>query len=235
MGLRMLEHERIVWASGCQRLAGVDEVGRGPLAGPVVAAAVILDAAFAQDAEHSLLAGLTDSKKLSASQREHFSALLQGHPSVRIGLGLADHTEIDAINILRATHLAMARALQDLPEAPTHALVDGRPVAGLPCASTAIVGGDGKSLSIAAASVVAKVLRDRLMEEQDRIYPGYHFAAHKGYGTSAHMQALYELGPCPIHRRSFRPVREAEDMVRRREQEACAGRGGDDVGLVVEP
>ncbi|MCE9614035.1 MAG: ribonuclease HII [Lentisphaerae bacterium] len=213
----MLQSERLFWAGGCRRLAGVDEVGRGPLAGPVVAAAVILKREFATAAERTDLAGLTDSKKLSPAARDHFYSVLRQSPDVAIGIGFADEAEIDRINILKATHAAMARALADLREPAEHALVDGLPPRGLPCASTAIVGGDGKSLSIAAASVVAKVLRDRYMCEQHQRYPAYGFAKHKGYGTSAHIQALLAHGPCPLHRRSFRPVHEAEAIFRRRE------------------
>jgi ribonuclease HII len=212
----MLEFEERFWSRGVRRLAGVDEVGRGPLAGPVVAAAVVFEPELAADALRGPLAGLTDSKRLTAAERERYHAALVSHPGVRIGLGVADSAEIDAVNILRATHAAMARALAALPEPAEHALVDGLPPRGLGCESTAIVGGDGLSLSIAAASVVAKVVRDRWMVEQDRAYPVYGFAAHKGYGTSAHIQALFEYGPCPLHRRSFRPVREAEAIFRRR-------------------
>ena len=212
----MLSNERRLWRGGCRWLAGVDEVGRGPLAGPVVAVAVVLSPAYALAEEQGALAGLTDSKQLTPGARERFCALLRGADGVAIGLGLADPIEIDRINILNATHLAMTRAIAALPVCAQHALVDGLPPKGLPCTSTAIVGGDGKSLSIAAASVVAKVYRDRYMCEQDRVFPGYGFAAHKGYGTIVHMQALLELGPCVLHRRSFRPVREAEDLIRRR-------------------
>jgi ribonuclease HII len=125
------------------------------------------------------------------------------------GVGVADVAEIDSLNILRATHLAMARALKALSPLPDFVLVDGLPVPGLPCPSRAIVGGDGRSLSIAAASIIAKVTRDRMMVELDGLYPGYQFARHKGYGTQIHMESLFKLGPCPAHRRSFRPVQEA--------------------------
>jgi ribonuclease HII len=202
----MLHYERTAWAAGHDRVAGIDEAGRGPLAGPVVAAAVILphdghDVAVELD-------GLNDSKKLSAARRERFFLILEERHDVQVGVGVVDVEEIDRINILRATHLAMQQALADLPRLPDHALVDGRPVTGLPCSSTAIVGGDGLSLSIAAASVVAKVMRDRLMEELDARYPAYGFARHKGYGTRVHLDALNAHGPAPCHRRSFRPVSE---------------------------
>ena len=206
----MLRIERTYWDSGFRRLAGVDEAGRGPLAGPVVAAAVVLDRAVGEAEEHGLLEGLTDSKQLTPSARSRFFMRLQELPQVEIGVGVVDEAEIDRLNILRATHAAMAQAVLNLPSRPDLVLVDGLAVAGLPCPSFAFVGGDARSLSIAAASVVAKVVRDNRMRELDRLYPQYGFAQHKGYGTAAHMQALLEYGPCPIHRRSFRPVREAE-------------------------
>ena len=204
----MLAYERECWAAGCRSLAGVDEAGRGPWAGPVVAAAVILEPAFAEAELDGLLRGLTDSKKLTPARREFFFDLLQTRPEVRIGLGRADVAEIDELNILRATHAAMARALGQLNPLPELALVDGLPVRGLPCPSRALVRGDALSLSIAAASIMAKVTRDRLMLELDRQFPAYGFARHKGYGTAAHLRALRACGPCPQHRRSFRPVRE---------------------------
>jgi len=211
----MLTAERQHWQQGYQSIAGVDEAGRGPLAGPVVAAAVIIQQSLAETEENDRFAGLTDSKKLSPVARQEFYVILQSCPDVAIGIGSSDSREIDDINILQATHLAMARALDSLPAMPDIALIDGRPVAGLPCNSVAMVGGDGKSLLIAAASVVAKVTRDEAMREFDREFPGYGFATHKGYGTNAHVQALLEHGPCAIHRRSFRPVREAAEILKR--------------------
>ena len=188
-------------------LAGVDEVGRGPLAGPVYASAVAIAPADADSFLEGPLAGLTDSKKLTEARREHFSATLHLLPHVRIGIGSASVAEIDAMNILRATHLAMRRAVLALGDPqPAHVLVDGLPVKGLPCPSTAIVKGDAQSLLIAAASVVAKVARDHLMAELDAQYPGYGFAANKGYGTAEHLEALRRLGVSPVHRRSFAPV-----------------------------
>ncbi len=215
----MLQFERQFWNRGVCRLAGIDEAGRGPLAGPVVAAAVIFDPEFAVAEENGILKGLTDSKQLSASRREFFFALIKESPYVKIGIGAADQNEIDKLNILRATHLAMARAVSAMASLPEHALVDGLPVNGLPCPSTAIIAGDAKSLSIAAASIVAKVTRDAGMIESDRTYPQYGFARHKGYGSKAHIQALLEFGPCPLHRRSFRPVREAAGIRSRAEKE----------------
>lgn len=217
----MLRFERQCWKKGFKNIAGVDEVGRGPLAGPVMAAAVVFDSSFLECEEHGVLEGLTDSKKLTELRREHFFQILTSSSSVSIGVGIADVAEIDAVNILNATHIAMIRAVENLPCHPDHILVDGLPVKGFPCPSTSIIGGDGKSISIAAASVIAKVLRDRQMKDLDAKYPGYGFAKHKGYGSRSHMQALLERGPSPVHRMSFRPVRESaaiRDMaVNRRE------------------
>lgn len=206
----MLNHERQRWARGERRIAGVDEAGRGPLAGPVVAAAVVFNRDYIEREERGIYAALTDSKQLSAAQRDRFFALLVHSPDVEIGVGFGEAAEIDALNILRATHLTMRRALCRLTLLPDHALIDGLPVPDLPCLSTAIVGGDGRSLSIAAASVVAKVTRDRWMAELDRAHPEYGFSRHKGYGTAAHIQALLKCGAIPQHRRSFRPVRDIE-------------------------
>ncbi len=208
----MLTFERQLWARGGLRIAGVDEAGRGPLAGPVVAAAVVFARDFLEREEHGLFAALTDSKQLSASQREHFFTLLAASPQVEIGIGFGEVAEIDALNILRATHLAMRRALGQLAALPEHAIVDGLPVPDLPCASTAIIHGDALSLSIAAASVVAKVTRDRWMADLDRQHPEYGFSRHKGYGTAAHIQALLKCGAMAQHRRSFRPVRDIEAL-----------------------
>lgn len=206
----MLQFERQAWESGAVRLAGVDEAGRGPLAGPVVAVALVFDRSFLEAEQYGRLQFINDSKSLSAAQRDDSYALLTGGACpCEIGIGTADVAEIDSLNILRATHLAMARALNALNPLPDLALVDGLPVPGLPCRSQAIVAGDGRSLSIAAASIVAKVTRDRMMVELDSRFPGYDFARHKGYGTRIHMEALLRLGPCPAHRRSFRPVQEA--------------------------
>ena len=205
-----LSFERAYWQQhAAATLAGVDEAGRGPLAGPVVAAALLMPPAAAEAGFAGPLRDLTDSKQLSAARRETFYDVLRGLPETFIGVGWCEVAEIDERNILNATHLAMRRALLALPQLPDHTLVDGLPVKGLPCDSTAIVKGDLKSLLIAGASVVAKVLRDRRMQELDRQYPGYHFGQNKGYGTNDHMLALLRLGPCPEHRRSFRPVQDA--------------------------
>ena len=206
----MLRHERALWADApTLLLAGIDEAGRGPLAGPVVAAAVAMRAETAEALCHGALRGLTDSKRLTAARRGHFYGLLCALPGVARGVGVVGPAEIDQINILNATWQAMRLATEALPELPGRALVDGLPVKGLPCASTAIVKGDAQSLLIAAASVVAKVTRDRLMLELDRAHPEYGFASNKGYGTAAHIRALRRHGPCDAHRKTFRPVADA--------------------------
>jgi ribonuclease HII len=204
----LLQFERQAWASGYQRPAGVDEAGRGPLAGPVVAAALVFERAFLEGEQYGLLQGITDSKRLTAAQRETFFALLTQNRHVTIGIGAAEVDEIDRVNILQATHRAMARALAALSPPADFAIVDGRPVPDLPVPSLAVVGGDARSLSVAAASIIAKVTRDHLMIELDRQYPPYGFASHKGYGTRAHTEALLRHGPTPVHRMTFRPVRE---------------------------
>jgi ribonuclease HII len=199
--------ERDLVGRGLSRIAGVDEAGRGPLAGPVVAAAVVLPASLILEGLPVAVAGLNDSKQLTARQRDAYFDWITSHSAVRFGLARVDAPAIDAANILEATHRAMRQALASLDPPPEHALVDGRPVPRLPCPHTPLVGGDARSYSIAAASVLAKVTRDQLMVEFDRLYPGYGFAAHKGYGTPDHLRALAALGPCPIHRRSFAPLR----------------------------
>jgi len=194
--------ERGLYARGCARVAGVDEAGRGPLAGPVAAAAVFL-------APERRWVGLDDSKALTPSQRQTLYRRLTGDPDVDWAVAMVDAAEIDRWNIREATHQAMRRALAGLRCAPDHVLVDGLPVPALGFPQTAIVRGDAASRSIAAASILAKVTRDQWMtEEAERRYPGYGFAVHKGYGTPEHLAALAHLGPCPLHRRSFAPVRE---------------------------
>lgn len=206
-----LDAERDLWARGFARVCGIDEAGRGPLAGPVVAAAVILPPTFS----HPFL---TDSKKLSAARRTEAFARLTRDPEVAWGVGRVEAEEIDRRNILRATWMAMVAARAALAPPPDWTLVDGRSVPPLGDACTPMVGGDARSLSIAAASVIAKVARDRLMEELDLIYPAYGFARHKGYGTTAHLRALRTHGPCAAHRRSFLPVAIAvKDFARRAE------------------
>jgi ribonuclease HII len=198
-----LSRERALRARGFVLVAGVDEAGRGPLAGPVVAAAVVLPDGFTLD-------GLTDSKKVTAAKREKLYATLTTTAVILWAAAEATAAEIDRLNILRATHLAMARAIDALPERPDHALVDGLPVRGLSVDHTALVAGDSLSLSIAAASIIAKVTRDRLMVELDVEYPQYGFARHKGYGVREHLEALRQYGPCPVHRRSFQPVAQTQ-------------------------
>lgn len=204
--LHLLKHERMAWAEGFLTLAGLDEAGRGPLAGPVVAAAVHISRDVLEAEAEGALSGIRDSKQLTPLRRSALFSRLRDDPRVRYGVGRAEVAEIDRINILQANHLAMARALADLGLPVDLVLVDGRPVPGLPYPSRALVKGDAQSLLIGAASIVAKVTRDREMEELDRRYPGYGFADHKGYGTAAHLAALRRLGPCPQHRRSFAPI-----------------------------
>ncbi len=197
-----LRHEKALRAGGCEVIAGIDEAGRGPLAGPVVVAAVILPAKF----RHRVL---TDSKLLTEKQRATLFAELTDRADILWATAMADHEEVDRLNILRATHEAMRRAAQSLPTAPHHVLIDGLPVRPFPFPATAIVDGDALSFSIAAASVIAKHTRDRIMHEMDARYPGYAFSQHKGYSTALHRERLRAHGPCPIHRRSFLPVRES--------------------------
>ncbi len=187
-------------------IAGVDEAGRGPWAGPVVAGAVILD-------PHAIPDGLNDSKKLSKLQRERLFAELQ--QCARIGLGSASVAEIDALNILAASMLAMQRAVAALPVPPTIALIDGNRAPQLSCAAETLVGGDARCLSIAAASIIAKVTRDRLMLALDAEFPVYGWKSNQGYGTAAHQAALQAYGLTPHHRRSFRPIHKmlCEDSV----------------------
>ena len=196
-----LRYERRFWKSGLAAIAGVDEAGVGPMAGPVVAAAVIFE-------PESFIKGVHDSKQLTPAQREHLFPLIHEKAS-SIGVGIAGSIEIDELNIYWASMLASERALAALSRRPDHVLVDGRLIPNLKLPQTKIVGGDRKSFCIAAASIIAKVTRDRMMLEYDAEYPGYGFASHKGYCTTDHFAALAELGPTPIHRRSFAPVMEA--------------------------
>ena len=203
-------HERALFASRIERVAGVDEAGRGPLAGPVVAAAVILPRAWVLEGIPDAFADLNDSKQLTEAQRDRFFAGLTGDPAVRYAIAAVEPSVIDEINILQATHRAMNQALADLGDDVDHALVDGRPVRSLRWPQTALVKGDSLSYSIAAASVLAKVTRDRVMREAEGRWPGYGFASHKGYPTPEHLEAVARLGPCPIHRLSFAPLRRPE-------------------------
>ncbi len=195
-----LDLEEALWARGARHVAGVDEVGRGPLAGPVVAAAVVLN-------RDSIPEGLDDSKKLTAKRREFLAPLLR--QSALVGVGMATVEEIDEMNILQASLLAMRRAVAELPVVPDHLLVDGnRLPKGLPCAATPVVGGDGRSPSIAAASIVAKIWRDDVMKRAATQFPGYGWETNAGYPTKCHKSALQNLGVTPFHRRSFAPVRD---------------------------
>lgn len=194
-------HEARLRARGFELVAGVDEVGRGPLAGPVVAAAVILDPDHLPD-------GLNDSKKLTASVRERLFTEIMRHAHVAIASIPA--ARIDAINIRQATFEAMAEAVNGLAVRADFALIDGRDVPPLPCPAEALIGGDRRSLSIAAASIIAKVTRDRMMTLLAQTYPDYGFEKHMGYGTAKHLEALALHGPTPLHRMSFAPLKHAE-------------------------
>lgn len=195
---KMLAYEKELYTQGIQLIAGVDEVGRGPLAGPVVAAAVILP-------ENCKIPGLNDSKKIPKSKhKEIYEAVLQN--AIAIGIGIKDNQVIDQVNIYEATKLAMMEAIGQLEPQPQHLLIDAMKL-DLPIPQTSIIKGDANSLSIAAASIVAKVTRDQMMEEFDREYPGYDFAQNAGYGTAKHLAGLDKLGVTPIHRRSFEPIK----------------------------
>ena len=193
-----LRYERRFWKIGIETVAGVDEAGVGPMAGPVVAAAVVF-------APETFIKGVHDSKQLTHEEREELFTPIRER-AIAVGIGVAEVNEIDRLNIYWATMSASRRALEALTLTPGHVLVDGRLIPQLKLPQTKIVGGDRKSFCIAAASIIAKVTRDRIMVELDATYPGYGFAQHKGYCTNDHMQTLIKLGPSPIHRRSFMPV-----------------------------
>jgi ribonuclease HII len=201
------EFERVLWQQQVARVAGVDEAGRGPLAGPVVVAAAILPPRWAETGLPAELAGLNDSKQLTEIQRERFFAFLIACGEIEFGIAEVSAAVIDEINILQATHRAMNEALGKLNPLPPHALVDGHPVKTLRVPQTAIVKGDARSYSIAAASVLAKVTRDRLMLAYATQFPEYGFAEHKGYGTAKHLAAIEKFGACPIHRQTFAPLK----------------------------
>ncbi len=196
----LLRYESELLRAGFHAIAGTDEAGRGPLAGPVVAAAVILYPG-------QMLSGVNDSKKLTERQRERLFPLIMAEARA-VAIGICDHGEIDKLNILRASLEAMRRAVTSLTVAADFILIDGTFSLTLELPQQTIIKGDSLSLSIAAASIIAKVTRDRLMVEYDALYPGYGFAAHKGYPSAAHRAAIARLGPCPIHRKSFRGVKE---------------------------
>jgi len=214
----MLHFERLLWKAGIQHIAGVDEVGMGPLAGPVVAAAVI----FPPGTE---IAGVDDSKALDEETRQRLDKEIRSKASA-LALGVVEVEEIDRINIYHAGIRAMQLALLNLPVPPQHILVDSRTIPGFTQPQNSFDKGDGINFSIASASIVAKVFRDRLMTELDVQYPGYGFAGHKGYATPEHQRAIKELGPCPIHRRSFDYIRELRgeycDLYYSLKQRGCA-------------
>ena len=194
----MLRYEKELYSQGFQAIAGIDEVGRGPLAGPVVAAAVILP-------PNCKIKGLNDSKKIPKKKHEEiYQAVLD--QALAVGLGIMDNQTIDRVNIYEATKLAMKEAISQLSPQPEHLLIDAMQL-DLPISQTAIIKGDANSLSIAAASIVAKVTRDELMKEYDQQYPGYDFTTNAGYGTAKHLEGLEKLGVTPIHRTSFEPVK----------------------------
>ena len=194
----MLAYEKELYGQGIQLIAGVDEVGRGPLAGPVVAAAVILP-------KGCKISGLNDSKKIPKSKhKEIYEAVLEH--AIAVGIGVKDNQVIDQVNIYEATKLAMIEAIGQLDPKPQHLLIDAMKL-DLPISQTSIIKGDANSLSIAAASIVAKVTRDQMMETYDQEYPGYDFAQNAGYGTAKHLAGLQKLGITPIHRRSFEPIK----------------------------
>jgi len=196
----MLHFEKVLWASGLERVAGVDEAGVGPLAGPVVAAAVV----FPPETE---IAGIDDSKRLDPQIREELEAVIRDR-ATGVGIGLAEVEDIDRLNVYRAALLAMWRAVQALPEPPQHVLVDAREIPDLEIPQNPFDKGDGLDFSIAAASILAKTHRDRHMTELDRRWPKYGFARHKGYATEEHREAVRRHGPCPVHRRSYEVFRE---------------------------
>ena len=195
---KMLAYEKELYAQGIHLIAGVDEVGRGPLAGPVVAAAVILP-------ENCKIPGLNDSKKIPKSKHYAiYQAVLD--QALSVGIGIKDNRVIDQVNIYEATKLAMLEAIQELDPRPQHLLIDAMKL-DLPISQTSIIKGDANSLSIAAASIVAKVTRDQMMATYDQEYPGYDFAQNAGYGTTKHLEGLEKQGVSPIHRRSFEPIK----------------------------
>jgi ribonuclease HII len=196
----MLNFERVLWKSGIHAIAGVDEVGVGPLAGPVVAAAVV----FRPGTE---LDGIDDSKRLDAAERTRMESVIRQNAAA-IGIGAADVGEIDSLNIYHASLLAMRRAVESLPIKPDHLLTDARTIPGVLIPQNAFQKGDGINFSIAAASIIAKTHRDRIMEQLEKAYPGYGFAQHKGYSTPEHQTAIRDLGPCPVHRMSYPFIRE---------------------------
>ena len=200
----LYKYEKELYDKGCKYIGGVDEVGRGPLIGSVVAACVILPFDFA-------LEGLTDSKKLSEKKRDDFYKIIWDK-AIAIGIGIVDEKVIDEVNIYEATKIAMKKAISDTDIKPDHVLIDAMPL-DIDVPTTSIIKGDAKSISIAAASVIAKVTRDRMMYELDKIYPMYGLASNKGYGTKKHIEAIKKYGITKYHRLSFKPVSEYKDKI----------------------
>ena len=200
----LYKYEKELYDKGCKYIGGVDEVGRGPLIGSVVAACVILPFDFA-------LEGLTDSKKLSEKKRDDFYKIIWDK-AIAIGIGIVDEKFIDEVNIYEATKIAMKKAISDTDIKPDHVLIDAMPL-DIDVPTTSIIKGDAKSISIAAASVIAKVTRDRMMYELDKIYPMYGLASNKGYGTKKHIEAIKKYGITKYHRLSFKPVSEYKDKI----------------------
>jgi ribonuclease HII len=198
-----LAEERSLWHQGLDLVAGVDEVGRGPLAGPVVAAAVVLS----PSSDFRWLFHVRDSKQLSPAVRRELADYIW-RDALAVGVGFISHTAVDRLRIAEATRQAMVRAVGQLHRRPQYLIIDAVPLPACSLPQKAIIGGDARCISIAAASIVAKVARDRYMEGQDRRFSGYGFARNKGYPTRRHLEALRRLGPCELHRRSFAPVRE---------------------------
>jgi len=225
----MLNFERVLWKSGVERVAGVDEAGVGPLAGPVVAAAVVFaPGSIAADSE---IAGVDDSKRLDPPAREELAAAIHRR-AAGVGVGVASVAEIDRLNVYHAALLAMRRAVEALPEPPQHVLVDARQIPGIEMPQNPFDKGDGINYSIAAASIVAKTHRDALMVELDRRYPDYGFVRHKGYGTAEHQEAIRRHGPCDVHRLSYPVLRElcgefSDLFYRLRDRLAEISEGGD--------
>jgi ribonuclease HII len=200
--------ERALWRQGITAVAGIDEAGRGPIAGPVAVGAVVLPA---EETIPAVLSGVRDSKQMGPEERTAWTAIIQ-EVAVAFSVATASVEEIDSLGIVQAVHLAAQRALLGLPVAPQHLLIDYFSLTNSACPQTAIVKGDQRSLSIAAASVLAKTSRDALLVEADSLYPGYGFASHKGYCTAAHQLALEKLGPCSYHRKTFRPISTAAEL-----------------------
>lgn len=206
---KLSQYEEEAFSSGYELIGGVDEVGRGPLAGPVVAAIVILP-------KGTKIQGINDSKKLSPHQRERLCKTI-ANISIDWGIGIVDERKIDEINILQATYIAMGRAVQSLKTKPHFLLVDGRKIPHLDIPQKPIIKGDQLSISIASASILAKVVRDRMMIEYDKEFPQYGFAKHKGYGTTLHIESIKKYGICKIHRRSFEPIKSMRNLCPKKE------------------